>query len=99
MDILQEEEIRVDIKDKKYKFLYDYEHNFLVKELNDTKKAEITSENSNKEIKLDIDGTTKEKKEKGKKKKDKGTEKEKKEKNLLQKKRKDGSNEEKVEEY
>ena len=58
MDILQEEEITVDIKDKKYKLLYDYEHNFLIKELNDTKIAEITSENSNKETKLDIDETT-----------------------------------------
>ena len=58
MDILQEEEITIDIKDKKNKLLYDYEHNFLIKELNDTKIAEITSENSNKETKLDIDGTT-----------------------------------------
>jgi len=58
MDILKDNEITVDIKDKKYKLLYDYEHNFLVKELNDAKKAEITSENSNKETKLDIDGIT-----------------------------------------
>ena len=58
MDILQEDEITVDIKDKKYKLLYDYKHNFLMKELNDTKIAEIISENSNKESKLDIDGIT-----------------------------------------
>ena len=56
MDILQEDEITVDIKDKKYKILYDYNHNFLIKELNGNKVAEITSKNSNKDFKLDIDG-------------------------------------------
>ena len=50
MDILQEDEITVDIKDKKFKLLYDYKHNFLMKELKGTKIPEISNENSKKNL-------------------------------------------------